>query len=93
MSRLPVWCMSLCHANLFVTVVLGGQSDSDYVGGRSDAVNLMNDLMSDGYTRYVRPVVKVSTTTTVKMRMSLNQLVDVVRMFLFSICKLCRIAY
>ena len=48
MSRLSVWSMSLYHVNLFVTVVLGGQSDSDYVGVRSDAVTLMNDLMSDG---------------------------------------------
>ena len=47
-------------------------------GGNPDAKRLYDDLLSD-YNKLVRPVVNVSEAVTVRLKLKLSQLIDVVR--------------
>ena len=46
-------------------------------GGNPDAKRLYDDLLSD-YNKLVRPVVNVSEAVTVRLKLKLSQLIDVV---------------
>ena len=50
-------------------------------GGNPDAKRLYDDLLSD-YNKLVRPVVNVSEAVTVRLKLKLSQLIDVVRSLL-----------
>jgi hypothetical protein len=47
-------------------------------GGNPDAKRLYDDLLSN-YNKLVRPVVNVSEAVTVRLKLKLSQLIDVVR--------------
>ena len=51
-------------------------------GGNPDAKRLYDDLLSN-YNKLVRPVVNVSEAVTVRLKLKLSQLIDVVRALLF----------
>ena len=52
-------------------------------GGNPDAKRLYDDLLSD-YNKLVRPVVNTSEAVTVRLKLKLSQLIDVVsQRFLF----------
>ena len=48
------------------------------LGGNPDAKRLYDDLLSN-YNKLVRPVVNVSEAVTVRLKLKLSQLIDVVR--------------
>ena len=50
------------------------------LGGNPDAKRLYDDLLSN-YNKLVRPVVNVSEAVTVRLKLKLSQLIDVVRYF------------
>jgi len=62
-------------------VVLFAKVD-DTNGGNPDAKRLYDDLLSN-YNKLVRPVVNVSEAVTVRLKLKLSQLIDVVNMFSF----------
>ena len=52
------------------------------LGGNPDAKRLYDDLLSN-YNKLVRPVVNVSEAVTVRLKLKLSQLIDVVSYFVF----------
>ncbi len=50
---------------------------NDTRGGNPDAKRLYDDLLSN-YNKLVRPVVNVSEAVTVRLKLKLSQLIDVV---------------
>ena len=52
------------------------------LGGNPDAKRLYDDLLSN-YNKLVRPVVNVSEAVTVRLKLKLSQLIDVVSYFGF----------
>ena len=50
------------------------------LGGNPDAKRLYDDLLSN-YNKLVRPVVNVSEAVTVRLKLKLSQLIDVVSNF------------
>ena len=50
------------------------------LGGNPDAKRLYDDLLSN-YNKLVRPVVNVSEAVTVRLKLKLSQLIDVVSYF------------
>ena len=53
------------------------------LGDNPDAKRLYDDLLSN-YNKLVRPVVNVSEAVTVRLKLKLSQLIDVVSYFVFS---------
>lgn len=53
-------------------------------GGNPDAKRLYDDLLSN-YNKLVRPVLNVSDALTVRIKLKLSQLIDVVRRLLCSL--------
>lgn len=54
--------------------------------GNPDAKRLYDDLLSN-YNKLVRPVVNVTDALTVRIKLKLSQLIDVVRAFYFIIAR------
>lgn len=50
------------------------------MGGNPDAKRLYDDLLSN-YNKLVRPVVNVSEAVTVRLKLKLSQLIDVVNTY------------
>ena len=50
------------------------------LGGNPDAKRLYDDLLSN-YNKLVRPVVNVSEAVTVRLKLKLSQLIDMVSYF------------
>jgi len=53
--------------------------------GNPDAKRLYDDLLSN-YNKLVRPVINVTDALTVKIKLKLSQLIDVVSFHAFSLC-------
>ena len=63
---------------LWLTLALVTLQPGMVNGGNPDAKRLYDDLLSN-YNKLVRPVVNVSEAVTVRLKLKLSQLIDVVR--------------
>ena len=63
---------------LWLTLALVAVQPGTVNGGNPDAKRLYDDLLSN-YNKLVRPVVNVSEAVTVRLKLKLSQLIDVVR--------------
>ena len=61
---------------LWLTILIAAVHNAS--GGNPDAKRLYDDLLSN-YNKLVRPVVNVSEAVTVRLKLKLSQLIDVVR--------------
>jgi len=66
---------------MLLLLVLFAEVD-DTRGGNPDAKRLYDDLLSN-YNKLVRPVVNVSEAVTVRLKLKLSQLIDVVKQIVF----------
>jgi hypothetical protein len=62
---------------LMLTLLVLFAEVDDTRGGNPDAKRLYDDLLSN-YNKLVRPVVNVSEAVTVRLKLKLSQLIDVV---------------
>ena len=62
---------------LNIFLVLGLARTGIVNGGNPDAKRLYDDLLSN-YNKLIRPVVNVSEAVTVRLKLKLSQLIDVV---------------
>ena len=63
-----MWC--ICYIKINIIIISGSC-------GNPDAKRLYDDLLSN-YNKLVRPVVNVTDAVTVRLKLKLSQLIDVV---------------
>lgn len=78
-SQLPRWSWSfqLVQCVMLALVVVLMHHTPETMAGNPDAKRLYDDLLSN-YNKLVRPVVNVSEPVTVRLKLKLSQLIDVV---------------
>lgn len=66
------------RTKMLVVILIVGLCEQLVLAGNPDAKRLYDDLLSN-YNKLVRPVVNVSEAVTVRLKLKLSQLIDVVR--------------
>ena len=65
------------YTSLLLILAIGGPPGLNIVEGNPDAKRLYDEILS-GYNKLVRPVKNVTDPVTVKVKLKLSQLIDVV---------------